>query len=137
MGNTCGRREADGEGGEGAGRYSGPWGLLTSFGETRNVEVTVGGYYCPGECVRRGVHGRTPARTGTTPCSRAAEPRSGSHLAAVQDRHQGREERSVDAAAEAGELGYRASYRSDKAEMKTAPALYRMECRDASKLREP
>ncbi len=87
IGNTCGRREADGEGGEGAGCYSGPWGLLTSFGETRNVEVAVGGHYCPGECVQRGVHGRTPARTGTTPCSRASEPRSGSHLAAVQDRH--------------------------------------------------
>src|ERR1700723_1648842 len=92
------------------GCYSGPWGESTSlsFGETRDVEVAVDGHYCPGKCVRRGVHGRTPARTGSTPCSRAAEPRSGSPLAAVQDRHQGREERSVDAAAEAGELGYRA-----------------------------
>src|ERR1700722_8225693 len=98
-------------GGEGAGCYSGLRGLLTSFGETCNVEVAVGEHYCPGECVRRDVYGRTPARTGTTPCSRAAEPCSGSHLAAVQDRHQGREEGSMDAAAEAGELGYRASLR--------------------------
>src|ERR1700682_1867791 len=81
---------------EQAATTSGLWGFLTSFREARNVEVAVGGHYCPGGCVRRGVRGRTPARRGTIPCSRAAEPRSGSHLAAVQDRHKGREERSVE-----------------------------------------
>jgi hypothetical protein len=38
MGNTCGRSEADGEGGEGAGCYSGPWGLLTTL--TFNAGLT-------------------------------------------------------------------------------------------------
>jgi hypothetical protein len=32
----------DVEGGEGAGCPSGPWGLITSFRETRNVEAAVG-----------------------------------------------------------------------------------------------
>jgi len=52
----------DVEGGEGAGCHSGPWGLLTRFRETRNVEAAVGGHNYAGERVRGDRPRATPVK---------------------------------------------------------------------------
>jgi hypothetical protein len=69
----------DGEGGEGADCHSGPWGLLTSLREKRNVEVAVDGHNYPGECVRRGVRGRTPGTGTLRPIATPAAPPCNGH----------------------------------------------------------